>query len=97
MEIDLTMERDKVVTVFEGKNSFPKNFAIYQLFHPFLYYKSLKEKNELDIKEINCCYLLRRIEKGNSIIKMYKYTFEKWKDLSSIKLLKSSQYNLIKK
>ncbi len=38
MEIDLTMEFNGRVTLFEGKNDFPKDFAVYQLFHPFLYY-----------------------------------------------------------
>ena len=44
MEIDLTMELHGVVTIFEGKNGFPENFAVYQLFHPFKYFSLLKEE-----------------------------------------------------
>jgi hypothetical protein len=58
MEIDLTMELDDKVTIFEGKNNFPENFAVYQLFHPFIYYQNLKKEKQLNIKEITCCYLL---------------------------------------
>lgn len=97
MEIDLTLELDGVVTVFEGKNNFPENFAVYQLFHPFLYYQKLKKENQLSIKEITCCYLLRKRNKGTSVIRVYNYTFSKENDLTSIKLLKSKQYNLIQR
>lgn len=94
MEIDLTMELNGVITVFEGKNNFPKDFAIYQLFHPYLYYQKLIEEKNLVVKEITCCYLLRKGAKGNSKIRVYNYTFENSKELTSIKLLKCSQYNL---
>jgi hypothetical protein len=97
MEIDLTMEFNGVVTIFEGKNDFPKNFAIYQLYHPFLYYQKLKKENRLSIDKITCCYLLRKRKKGKSIIRIYNYTFAKKDDMSSIKLLKARQYNLIQR
>ncbi len=96
MEIDLTTEYNGVVTVFEGKNNFPDNFAVYQLYFPFLYYHNLMNDKKLEIKEINCCYLLRKKENGESIIRIYQYTFENPKDISSVKLMKSAQYNLIK-
>jgi hypothetical protein len=82
--------------VFEGKNNFPDNFAVYQLYFPFLYYHNLMNDKKLEIKEINCCYLLRKKENGESIIRIYQYTFENPKDISSVKLMKSAQYNLIK-
>lgn len=97
MEIDLTTEYNGVVTIFEGKNNFPVNFAVYQLYHPFLYYHNLKENNKLNISEINCCYLLRKREQNSSIIRVYNYTFENPYDMISIKLLKNAQYNLIKR
>ncbi len=97
MEIDLTIEYNGFVTVFEGKNNFPEDFAVYQLYFPFLYYFNLKQENKLEINEINCCYLLRKKDEKNSIIRIYKYTFEKPFDMSSIKLIKSAQYNLIKR
>ncbi len=97
MEIDLTTEYNGIVTTFEGKNNFPENFAVYQLYFPFLYYQNLKKENKLKISDINCCYLLRKQEQGTSILRIYKYTFANEKDLSSIKLLKSAEYHLIKR
>ena len=94
MEIDLTMELNGIVTIFEGKNNFPKNFAVYQLFNPFCYYQKLKKENQLKIKKITCCYLLRKRDEKNSIIRVYNYTFTNEKQILSIKLLKSKQYNL---
>lgn len=97
MEIDLTMELHGVVTVFEGKNGFPENFAIYQLFHPVKYYLVLKKQKELDVKIVTCCYILRTRQQEKSVLRLYNYTFENENDMSSIKLLKSAQYNLIER
>lgn len=94
MEIDLTLEYEGQVTVFEGKNKFPDDFAIYQLYHPFLYYHELREAKELDIRELNCCYLLRDKEKEGSTIRVYLYTFTNPYDMTSIKLIRAKQYNL---
>lgn len=96
MEIDFTTENNGIVTVFEGKNNFPKNFAVYQLYFPFLYYYNLKKENKLNISDINCCYLLRKKENNKSVIRIYLYHFENPLDMSSIKLIKNAQYNLIK-
>ena len=97
MEIDLTMELRSVITIFEGKNGFPENFAVYQLFHPFKYYSILKNEKKLKIKQITCCYILRKREKGDSILRLYNYTFQNENNMASIKLLKNAQYNLIKR
>ncbi len=97
MEIDLTTEYNGMVTIFEGKNNFPENFAVYQLYFPFLYYYNLQIANELKISDINCCYLLRKKENSQSTIRIYQYTFENPLDITSIKLLKNAQYNLIKR
>lgn len=97
MEIDLTMEIAGVVTTFEGKNGFPKNFAVYQLFHPFKYYSNLRRKNRLNINKITCCYILRDKVAGNSSLRLFNYTFEDENDITSIKLLKSMQYDLLKR
>ena len=96
MEIDLTLEKDGYVTVFEGKNDFPENFAVYQLFHPYLYYQNLKKQNGLAIKEIDCCYFLRKKQRnGGSSVRVYLYTFDESDNLASIRLKKSKQYNLV--
>lgn len=97
MEIDLTLEYQGVVTVFEGKNGFPDDFAIYQLFNPFKYYTQLKEDKNIPIQQITCCYVLREKQESGSIIRLYNYTFEDPNQIASIRLVKKSQYNLIKR
>ena len=97
MEIDLTMELNGIVTVFEGKNDFPKDFAIYQLFNPFKYYSVLKKENKLDIDMITGCYILRKRDGKNTALRLYNYTFYDDNNIASIKLLKSAQYNLVKR
>lgn len=54
-EVDATIELDGVITTIECKKGFPKDFSVYQLYYPFLYYYKLIE-NAVDL---NCCYLLR--------------------------------------
>ncbi|OQX74245.1 MAG: hypothetical protein B6D61_11795 [Bacteroidetes bacterium 4484_249] len=97
MEIDLTTEYNGIVTVFEGKNNFPNNFAVYQLYFPFLYFYNLKKQKELNISEINCCYLLRKKQNSKSIIRVYQYTFRNPFDMASIELTKNAQYILVKR
>ncbi|WP_424946475.1 type II restriction enzyme [Candidatus Spongiihabitans sp.] len=96
MEIDLVTEYLGVVTVFEGKNNFPDNFAVYQLFHPYLYFHHLRQIGKIKVEDINCCYLLRnRSVDGESTIRLYLYTFEDPMKMDSIRLIKCSQYKLI--
>ena len=97
MEIDMTTEYQGVVTVFEGKNKFPDNFSVTQLFLPFLYFHQLKEKGKIEVKEINCCYLMREMVKNESIIRLYLYTFKNPRDISTITLQKFTQYRLVKR
>ncbi|WP_374128788.1 hypothetical protein [Candidatus Endomicrobiellum agilis] len=101
IEIDLTLENAGYVTVFEGKNSklnrWTENFNIYQLYNPFRYYYNLKQNNKLGIEKLTACYLIRQKNKGNSIIRLYNYTFENPLDITSVKLLKKREYHLKKK
>ena len=97
MEIDLTMEYNGIVTVFEGKNGLPRDFAVYQLFHPFKYFSNIKKENKLPIRQITACYILRFRENNKSILRLYNYTFENEKNICSIKLLRNAQYNLVGK
>lgn len=97
MEIDLTLEHQGVVTVVEGKNGFPQDFAVYQLFHPFKYYSTLKRNNRLSIKQITCSYVLRERGRDGSILRLYDYTFDDENQIASIRLLKKSQYILVKR
>jgi hypothetical protein len=97
MEIDLTLEYQGVVTVVEGKNGFPKDFAVYQLFHPYKYYDILKREKSIAIDKITCCYILRKRNQEASILRLYNYTFDDINRIESIRLLKKSQYTLLKR
>ncbi len=97
MEIDLTIEHNNIVTIFEGKNGFPKDFAIYQLYYPFFYFSEIKKENKLPIKEITSCYILRKREKNGSVLRLYNYSFVDKNKINSIKLIKSAEYRLIKR
>lgn len=94
MEIDLTMELGGDVTVFEAKNIFVRDFAVYQIFHPFKYYIDMKNNNHLNIDKVTCCYIIREKKDEGSTLKLYNYTFEDEERMSTIKLLKNAQYNL---
>lgn len=95
IEIDMTIEHGKIVTLFEAKNGFSKDFSIYQIYLPCLYYHTLNANNKIGIKEINACYLLREQSNTGSSIRMYQYMFDDINIINSIKLIKSAQYNLI--
>ena len=77
MEFDLTFERGGRVTIFEGKNETAENipdFAVYQLFHPLLYYSALKEEEDYAIDKIDCCDA-RRKDGDDSVARVYLYEF----------------------
>ncbi len=97
IEIDLTIEFQGTVGVFEAKNGKPTNFNIYQIYHPFLYYHNAKQLSEIQgkIEKIICVYLVRQKIKKVQHINLWAYTFENPLDITSIKLLKSVCYKLI--
>jgi hypothetical protein len=101
IEIDLTLEFNGHVTVFEGKNTPPaswlENCNILQLYNPFRYYYNLRQENKLKITKLSACYLIRRKQKENSNVRLYNYTFTDPLDLSSVKLLKKREYRLNKR
>lgn len=86
IEIDLTLEFDGVIGVFEAKNGEPIDFNIYQIYHPFLYYFNSK----LEFKKIICVYLVRH----QNSLKFYAYTFKEPLKLDSIEFIKSKEYIL---
>lgn len=96
MELDMTFEHQGHVTVFEGKNGFPQNFAVYQLFHPWLYFTTLCEEGAIEMKSIDCCYFLRNLKDDTSIVRIYLYEFRE-KDPKSISLKKCAEYELIRR
>jgi hypothetical protein len=97
MEIDFTFEYRGDVTVFEAKNGFPDDFAVYQLYHPYKYYHEMKKRKNIDVKNVNCCYVLRRFIKGRSVTRFYLYTFDDLLDMTSLKLLKCREYTIQKR
>jgi hypothetical protein len=96
IEIDLTIEFQGEVGVFEAKNGKPNNFAIYQLYHPFLYYYNANQLPEINgrIKQIYSVYVVKSIENKVTNLKMWAYTFTNPLDISSIQLIKSACYQL---
>ncbi len=97
MEIDFTLEYNGAVTVIEGKNKFPTDFAVYQLFHPYKYYCDLKRENSIAIKQISTCYILRGHSLKGTVLRLYRYTFSDENKIGSIKLLDKAEYTLVKR
>lgn len=99
IEVDLTIELQGLVGVFERKNGKPDNFSIYQIYHPFLYYFNANLQTELKgkIKNIFCVYVVREKSKTGDLLKLWAYTFRKPLDITSIHFIKSAEYKLINK
>ena len=97
IEIDLTIEFDGIIGVFEAKNGVPNSFSIYQLYHPFLYYYNANKTGLLngEIKEIYGIYVVREKEDNFDVLRLWGYTFENPLNINSIKLIKSAAYKLI--
>jgi len=97
IEVDLTIEFQGTIGVFEGKNGKPDTFSIYQIYHPFLYYFNANKKTELKgkIKEIYCVYVVREKSKTHDTIKLWAYTFSNPLDITTIKFIKSASYKMI--
>lgn len=96
IEIDLTIEFQGVIGVFEVKNGNLDSFAIYQIYHPYLYYHRANQISELKgkIKEIYGIYVVKTLEKSITNLKFWAYTFENPSDITSIKFIKSVCYQL---
>lgn len=88
IEIDLTIEYRGLIGIFEAKNGEPKDFNIYQIYHPYLYYYN----SGLNFKQIVCVYLVR----NRDSLKLWSYTFNEPLHLDSIQFLKSCEYILIR-
>jgi hypothetical protein len=97
IEIDLTIELEGIIGVFEGKNGKPDSFSIYQIYHPFLYYHNANKEKDLKgkIKQIICVYVVRETDKQYDTLKLWAYTFDNPLDITSIKFIKSAEYKLI--
>ena len=93
LEMDMALEWNGDVTIMEAKNGFHDDFAVYQLFHPYLYFDHFRRRGTLDIKGIQCCYLQRRKRKGISTLRLHLYRFYE-RDLSLIELVRKREYVL---
>jgi hypothetical protein len=65
---------------------------------PYRYYMMKKQRGEIDIESINCCYVVRQKvttkEEQGSNLDLYVYTFDDPEDMLSIRLLDSIRYEL---
>lgn len=97
IEIDLTIEFDGIIAVFEAKNGKPDNFSVYQIYHPFLYYHEVRQKVAMKdkVKDIICVYVVRQKFVEKTTLKLWKYTFAEPYNLASIKFIDSACYNLV--
>lgn len=97
IEIDLTIEFDGIIGIFEAKNGKPDSFSVYQLYHPFLYYYNANIQDAIKgkIKKIYGVYVVREKSKTGDNLKLWAYTFSTPYDMTSIKLIKSTSYKLI--
>ncbi|MCS7078285.1 MAG: hypothetical protein NZ455_16350 [Bacteroidia bacterium] len=73
IEIDLTIEFEGIVGVFEAKNGSPSSFAVYQIYHPFLYYHNANQSPGImgKIKKIYGVYVIRNIELKGTCLKIW--------------------------
>jgi hypothetical protein len=98
MEMDLVLEYQGVVTVFEAKSKqkFPSDFAVYQLFHPAKFYYEKLRQAGLSAK-VNACYILKSGGGKRSplvLVRFYLYEFEDFDRLDSIRLVRKAEYHL---
>ncbi len=98
MEVDLTIEYEGKVVVFEAKNQDNDNFNILQIYHPFFYYYNKNNTSQIagQISDIMCIYMKRVIIDEIVNIRLWAYTFEQPNEVTSLKYLKSANYRLIK-
>jgi len=97
METDLTMEYFGTVTVFEAKNRFIEDFAVYQLFHAVKFYHQRAGELGLPVREVDACYILKQTLRGQAsqtCIRLFLYRFNDLDRLESIQLVRKAEYHL---
>ncbi len=101
MEVDLTLEYQGTVTVLEAKNRLIKDFAVYQIFHPILYYHKKAKHLKIQIQHFNACYILRYNSRArdqrSTCVRLYLYEFSDPDRLDSIQLVRKAEYRLIRR
>ncbi|MDR1818085.1 MAG: hypothetical protein LBR07_07980 [Puniceicoccales bacterium] len=97
IEIDLTLEFKGDICVFEAKNGKPDSFSIYQIYHPFRYYHKAKVEGRIrDVRNIFCVYVVHDTTGNDDLLTLWKYTFSDPNDMSTIQMIKSTAYKLIR-
>ncbi len=101
MEVDLTLEYQGTVTVLEAKSRLIEDFAVYQIFHPMLYYLDKSRALGIEIQHINACYILKYNSnvggQKSTRVRLYLYEFSAPDRLDSIKLVRKAEYRLIRR
>ena len=97
IEIDLTIEFQGTIGVFEAKNGNSNNFSLFQIFNPYLYYYNASKQKDLigKIKNIVCVFVVRKKINNIEVINLWSYTFTNFNDITSLKFIKSASYKLI--
>ncbi len=93
LEMDLVLERQSNITVFEAKKKFHKDFATYQLFHPYLYFERFRRTGKLMIGDIQCCFLQKHEVDAINVMRFHLYRFHN-RQLDSIELIRKKEYIL---
>lgn len=83
-EIDGGFENSNSVVILEAKNIVYPDFHVRQLYYP---YRLWKNKVNKPIRLVFSIY-------SNQIYRLFEYTFEDYKNYSSIKLVKEKNYSL---
>ncbi|MDD9802184.1 MAG: hypothetical protein OXU53_06490 [Deltaproteobacteria bacterium] len=93
IEMDMACEYDNCVTIFKGKSVPTPDFPVHQLFHPWLYFTTLRENGEIESKGLGCCYLMHFTQGEALVVRLYMYEFGK-KNPASISLKRCAEYRL---
>jgi len=94
LEIDMTLEKDKVIVFFEAKNGLRSDFAVMQIYGPCRYCRNVAEERKLDVKGIRPIFVIRYVEQSQTRVAFYEYTFDDITRPGSIRFVRNAQYNL---
>lgn len=97
IEMDLTLEYLGEVTICEGKNGSPVDFALYQLYHPFRYFCNLRDQKALPITALSVALANRYQEADHTVVELRKYRFKEQHRLNSLELEKAARYRLMRR
>lgn len=97
IEIDMHVELQGTIDVLEGKNGEAGDFNVFQLYHPFRYFKRMMEEGKLKETPVRAVYVNKLVEDGQIVVRLRQYRFTEETDPSSLELIKIAQYNLLER